>query len=44
MLHALEERLEHPVTGEELLLRTAWPRHFGDFAVPRGHEWSILNR
>lgn len=43
MLHALEERLEHPVTGEELLLRTVWPRRFGDFAVPRGHEWSILN-
>ena len=44
MLHALEERLSHPVTGEELLLRTAWPARFGDFSVPAGHEWSILNR
>ena len=24
-LHALEERLTHPVTGAELLLRTPWP-------------------
>lgn len=25
MLHAYEEKLAHPVTGEELLLRTPWP-------------------
>lgn len=43
MLHALEERLAHPVTGEELLLRTAWPARFSAFSVPAAHEWSILN-
>ena len=42
MLHALEERLVHPVTSEELLLRTAWPPRFADAPVPAGHEWSIL--
>lgn len=42
MLHALEERLVHPVTSEELLLRTAWPPRFADTPVPAGHEWSIL--
>ena len=44
MLHALEERLAHPVTGEELLLRTAWPKRFGEFTAPRGHDWFILNQ
>ena len=42
MLHALEESFEHPVTGEELVLRTEWPVRFGGFTVPAGHEWSIL--
>lgn len=34
MLHALEERLIHPVTGEELLLRTAWPERFASWGAP----------
>lgn len=34
MLHALEERLTHPVTGEELLLRTAWPERFASWGAP----------
>lgn len=28
MLHALEERLMHPLTGQELVVRTAWPERF----------------
>ena len=28
MLHALELRLTHPVAGEHLVLRTAWPARF----------------
>lgn len=42
MLHALEERLVHPVTGEELLLRTAWPERFANLDAPQGHDWYIL--
>ena len=42
MLHALEERLTHPVTGAELLLRTVWPPRFADTPPPAVHEWSIL--
>ncbi|MCH3942419.1 MAG: RluA family pseudouridine synthase [Atopobiaceae bacterium] len=29
MLHAYEERLAHPVTGEALVIRTPWPERFG---------------
>lgn len=32
MLHALEERLVHPVTGAELLLRTELPARFSPYA------------
>lgn len=42
MLHAFEERLVHPMTGDELLLHTAWPPRFAGTPVPAGHEWSIL--
>lgn len=44
MLHALEERLAHPVTGEGMVLRTEWPQRFLGFTVPANHEWSILNQ
>ena len=29
MLHAYEERLSHPVTGEALVIRAPWPERFG---------------
>jgi 23S rRNA pseudouridine1911/1915/1917 synthase len=33
MLHALEEALLHPLTGERVVMRTAWPERFeADFS------------
>lgn len=34
MLHAYEESLVHPVTGERLGIRTAWPRRFERWFAP----------
>lgn len=31
MLHAWEERLTHPLTGAELVLRTGWPERFNGY-------------
>ena len=45
MLHAIEERLVHPVTGEELVLRTAWPKRFDAFfSAADASGWSILEQ
>lgn len=45
MLHAIEERLAHPVTGEELVLRTAWPKRFDAFfSAADASGWSILEQ
>lgn len=42
MLHAFEESFMHPVTGEPLCLRTAWPDRFSKLFSPRTPDWSIL--
>lgn len=33
MLHAWQEQVIHPVTGEHLQLQTSWPERFGDVRV-----------
>jgi len=38
MLHAYEERLAHPVTGEELALRTELPARFAPL-MANGIAW-----
>lgn len=42
MLHALEEELDHPVTGEDLRLSTDWPERFSPTFGRRPVDWSIL--
>lgn len=42
MLHALEEELAHPVTGERLSLATEWPARFAPLFPRRDIDWTIL--
>lgn len=41
MLHALEEELDHPVTGEHLRLSTEWPRRFLPLFPRREVDWTL---
>ena len=43
MLHAIEEELDHPVTGEHLRLSTAWPARFEE-AFPKGEDLWLRRR
>lgn len=42
MLHALEEELAHPVSGERLLLSTEWPVRFEGLFPRRAIDWTVL--
>lgn len=42
MLHALEEELVHPATGERLSLVTEWPVRFESLYPRREVDWTIL--
>ncbi len=42
MLHALEETLTHPATGERIVLRTQWPRRFARLYPQIDVDWAIL--
>lgn len=42
MLHALEEELAHPVTGERLRLSTGWPARFERLFPRRTVDWTVL--
>lgn len=42
MLHALEEELAHPVSGERLLLSTEWPVRFEGLFPRRVIDWTVL--
>lgn len=42
MLHALEEELDHPVTGEHLRLSTEWPSRFEPLFPRRDIDWTVL--
>lgn len=42
MLHAAEEELTHPVTGERLALATGWPPYFERLFPRRTVDWTVL--
>lgn len=42
MLHALEEELIHPATGETLRLSTEWPARFEALFPRRRIDWTVL--
>lgn len=44
MLHACQECLTHPVTGEPLMFETDWPARFTRHYSHVGVNWSILDR
>lgn len=42
MLHALQEELDHPVSGRRLVLSTEWPARFEGLFPRRDIDWTVL--